>query len=1536
MSTSGSKVVRLYPARATTWYLYNSGSSATVQEPSSTTDPASMWVYTTSDNGASITLQNLRTGQYLSTDFSATTSTATTLYVQDNSVSTSTYSSSTYVNISNSSGASSSAYTWLNMNTNGSSLYEWELDEGCIWAFEDVSAENVTTAINSLGYVNELETGKYYRLWNTLYDRIVYEYFATNGVKTTTTTDDTDGSQYFTFEQNGSNWYIKNAASQQYVGTTSTWSELYYTQSTAQTFIIESVSGTLPYPTFYFREYNKGWGMHVSQSQSYNVVAWTYNADANYYRVEEVDVTSAELTSMQSDYKTLQENLNRTASDYDFTGLFTDDLCTELSSTYSSLSDDDFLATDVVKALDEEVQTWLLKIKNSTWGTLEERFRVHEYEASSRTGAMASALNVTAYSPMYNPTGITLDAVGDAAYIFVGDAIPSDATLLVEAHTGYTDHWGTQTQTLSKGFNLFVTQYDAAQLYIYYESSDGEALSNYDDLPIHIEGGRVNGFFDCRNMADTDLATMKNESTMLTDEILDVVGNYIQWRVKGADILDNLTKPVEIMAQWDRAINLELSIMGVTACPDTITDTEGVYEDLYPRVYNNRMLCVYNGNGGNPYSTTNYTYYTDTQNFIDGAEEDDGFELWVIGHEVGHNNQGTINLGGCTEISNNLFSSAVAHEFGKVGRTTTMDYTQSVMSDGTYSWFEHVGAETFHAIQMYYSLYLYYHICGYNPLFYPKLFKLLREDKLVNHGGQTVDATDDYLKFALKACAAANEDLSEYFQLWGFLYTYDEQQSLADYSYTYYNPFDSDDAADALAEMNAYTTKANSALFFIDDFAEYNAGTRGSVDDARSVLKEDYDYGDYLTYIDATSSSDYYEYTYDSETGVFVTNASTSLVAGIKVYDADGNIIYVANTTTFTIPEALLSSVSYFVFSQTCGTDVKGTEVDEIEIQTDPDEDAQEIAEGYYRLKNYQTSGYLYTCANSTTSFNARWKTIENDDPYAIWKVTKASDWAEGNYHYTLVNVATGASITSIESAGTTTTAITSSPAAMSFDAASDYSDDTNTYYYIRLASATSGTSVYTYLHAQNWSGSSGYAVGWSTAEASAWTIEAVSEEDVNTITAAAEAYADEVEALQAMLLNKTETGEGLITNVSQLSSAMTETQEGAIDYLIDGDASTFWHSTWYNGSVDNGTHFLQVALPSDADPNAVMRFYFQRRASISDHVTSWSIYGVSTNSTETSKDDCTLLATISTPYGSSGEIIYADAFVPNGFQYLRFYAEETTNSRGYFHLAEFNIYYADDGTQTAIDEILSDSEQNLAFGITKSVYTDAMATIPGLTLQNASTTVFQGKALANVTVDRTLYSGWNTVCLPYETTVSALGATSAATYQGTQASESGNLIAYFATIEDGTIPANTPVFVYCEADGTDYLTQSMAQVSADYENITVSDENGNYNLVGTYRRYEKTESPITSNDYVCVEAGIQQAAGGNAIGAYRAFLQSVSSSTRELSFSLDGETLTGIEAAQLRDALEESIPTYDLTGRRTSANARGIVIRNGKKIINK
>ena len=223
--------------------------------------------------------------------------------------------------------------------------------------------------------------------------------------------------------------------------------------------------------------------------------------------------------------------------------------------------------------------------------------------------------------------------------------------------------------------------------------------------------------------------------------------------------------------------------------------------------------------------------------------------------------------------------------------------------------------------------------------------------------------------------------------------------------------------------------------------------------------------------------------------------------------------------------------------------------------------------------------------------------------------------------------------------------------------------------------------------------GVDGWVIGWwandgNPVEPSMWVFEPVSDEEAQEVMAAwlpvkehkqlvadyKTMYADAKDKLfkaKDYIL-----GDELVTDAEQLSSPWTEASEGNLPALIDGSSTTYWHSAWSGGNVPPHTHYLQVALPEAGYQLVEMKI--TRRPVTNDHVILWGVFG--SNDPEAADEDWTDLGQISTPYGNNTETITTEPFSIGGYQYLRFYIDDTTTksngvSRGYGHISEFQLF---------------------------------------------------------------------------------------------------------------------------------------------------------------------------------------------------------------------------------------------------------------------
>lgn len=174
----------------------------------------------------------------------------------------------------------------------------------------------------------------------------------------------------------------------------------------------------------------------------------------------------------------------------------------------------------------------------------------------------------------------------------------------------------------------------------------------------------------------------------------------------------------------------------------------------------------------------------------------------------------------------------------------------------------------------------------------------------------------------------------------------------------------------------------------------------------------------------------------------------------------------------------------------------------------------------------------------------------------------------------------------------------------------------------------------------------------------------------------------DNVETAAAANSKYTE-GEKLVTSASQLEcpwgckeqkpANATDTNWSYdifdIDNLIDENPDTYYHTVWQNGDVTPGTHYLDVTANDTFE--GMIEVKVTRRKAATDHVNEFSISGTNDGSTFEQ------VATVEMPNAVSGGESEAQFSIPSSKSYkkLRFTVTSTVSERGYWHMAEFQLY---------------------------------------------------------------------------------------------------------------------------------------------------------------------------------------------------------------------------------------------------------------------
>lgn len=500
-------------------------------------------------------------------------------------------------------------------------------------------------------------------------------------------------------------------------------------------------------------------------------------------------------------------------------------------------------------------------------------------------------------------------------------------------------------------------------------------LSYYPDLKIHIEGGHVNGYYN--EVGDALYAhgrTVNNEASKGDNEedwdylaarnVLDditIVGKRIVFQFnfkdpvtesgetcKGTDYYftadengDRRVRITDFLERWNRIVWAQNLTMGLESAesvaaanalyPTLDNPSRGVYaytgkDKEYASSYEDyyRMHCLAIGiptgymSGG--WTSSNYNYGT-FQAIIEGITTNAG-NTWGPGHEIGHQHQGPINMNGLTEVTNNLFANVCVWYDGRATSRTNsgegdLSYVLKAYNEENSDFFtNNIWAQT----QMYYKLWLYYHLVGHNNKFYPRLFEMLRRDPITrtynqldvqaDENGTVVTGKTPLLHFYKKCCLAAGEDLTEFFRAYGF-FTPMNKRYVGDYASSEYTQTQAQIDA-TIDEVKALHYPENHTVLFINDctgtpFYQHDGKTE------RSRLGDSGTYSDLGAYTDynGTTSNDEVTGTYE----LTVANGNATMVgatggAGFLIYDENGKLLSFSSDYTFPLSDEALIAIA--------------------------------------------------------------------------------------------------------------------------------------------------------------------------------------------------------------------------------------------------------------------------------------------------------------------------------------------------------------------------------------------------------------------------------------------------------------------------------------------------------------------------------------------------------------------------------------------------------------------------------------------------
>ena len=216
---------------------------------------------------------------------------------------------------------------------------------------------------------------------------------------------------------------------------------------------------------------------------------------------------------------------------------------------------------------------------------------------------------------------------------------------------------------------------------------------------------------------------------------------------------------------------------------------------------------------------------------------------------------------------------------------------------------------------------------------------------------------------------------------------------------------------------------------------------------------------------------------------------------------------------------------------------------------------------------------------------------------------------------------------------------------------------------------------------------------------------------------------------------------------------------------------------------------------------------------------------------------------------------------------------------------------------------------------------------------EKADNNTVEAKRHATVCMDRTFNANaWNTLVLPFDMTAEQVTATfgadtKLANYMGTTMNEDGTYTLNFRTTD--VITANTPVFVY-GAKNVD--TQTVEDVNVVVGDPVATPASAAFAFQGSYGKMQ-----VNAGDwFISSDNNFYRAKGTESMKATRALFRAttVEAAAKGLTISIDGEA-TAIQGI-VTDKADSDAPAYNLAGQRVADNYRGIIIKGGKKYLNK
>ena len=627
--------------------------------------------------------------------------------------------------------------------------------------------------------------------------------------------------------------------------------------------------------------------------------------NASWVKIEILDGDPGSASGSDGNYITCAEveffNSNRADVNSWIEKIFTDLSCSELKPGVTKKdiiqmnAVSPYLATNVA-----------MPLFNGEYNENEKDFRIHSYEPYSDS-RVNRALVMQYYTSMNNPTGIEVRSGQDI--IVCVDQIPAgqSVSLAVYGEDGeYGPNYGgagetesiDQNTALQAGINSVRITADGMAYVMNTVPQENRAdLSTFKNVKVHILPGcgTVQGYFDPARHSDDRYKELLNRCTY---KYFVVKGEKCMFLFHTNQLRTDWPNSIRSgIGVWDDIVRWEHELMGLT--------------DV--KWFNNHMMAVTNSNPEVYMNATNrrVQFGTSTIANIGSREkmnEGDGQgTIWGPAHEMGHINQMAINWRSTTESSNNLFSNYCVMKLagepfpsntrwsrGKKISDLAADYANkrpwAILGDGSYQ-----GEDPELHMRMNWQLWNYYHKCGYKTDFFPALFNYFRDghqlpnQSAASYYGRAENAGLCQLEYYEACCAVAGEDLTDFFDAYGFFRTID--QTYDQYGSTQYTVTDAMINASKARVRDMNLPKA-APIQYLEDRTKHGGVTYS-------------DMGYYTQFKDKVTISKTPKATISGSKVTLSDNDQAVAVELRRGTAETGELLYFSNLNTFTVPNGV-------------------------------------------------------------------------------------------------------------------------------------------------------------------------------------------------------------------------------------------------------------------------------------------------------------------------------------------------------------------------------------------------------------------------------------------------------------------------------------------------------------------------------------------------------------------------------------------------------------------------------------------------------